>query len=259
MSDRRKRAKDAIVLLHGFMGSGGDWSEVISCLGASDRVLIPDLPGHGRATGLIPPAYTMDGAADGLIRLLDRQQIQRASFVGYSMGGRLALHAALRHPDRVRQLVLISASPGLESESEREARRKLDARRAEAIQADLPSFLENWYQMPLFSTLDDRTRQQLVGQRSGNVPVELVKSLRGMGTGVQPSHWEQLHMIDVPACAIAGAHDPKFVSIARRMAETSSFRARIMPDVGHAILAENPQDLAVLLQELLSIRQQSSN
>ena len=93
----------------------------------------------------------MDGAAEYLAALLDNEALPRAGVVGYSMGGRLALHLALRHPDRVGKLVLFSASPGLKTEDERTARREVDLQRAAEIEEDLGGFLRRWYRMPLFS------------------------------------------------------------------------------------------------------------
>jgi 2-succinyl-6-hydroxy-2,4-cyclohexadiene-1-carboxylate synthase len=194
----------------------------------------------------------MDGAAEALLKILDNEGIRRADAVGYSMGGRLALHFALRHPDRVERLVLLSASPGLRTEEERMERRAQDEQRVDEIEDDLESFLPRWYRMPLFRSLDDATREALITERSQNNPAELRKSLEGMGTGAQPSHWEHLHQIRVPAWAIAGANDPKFVAIAQEMADVSLLDAIITPGVGHAIPAERPKVLAETLRGLLS-------
>lgn len=241
----------SILLLHGFLGCGDDWAEIAEPLEPDFRVLTPDLPGHGGAVGLQPSAYTMDGAADDLIQSLDIKGIHKASVVGYSMGGRLALHLALRHPDRVERLILLSASPGLRTEKERAARRALDQQHADEIEADLEGFLERWYRMPLFGSLDESTRLALITKRSQNNPAELRKSLEGMGTGAQPSHWEHLHQIHVPAWAVAGADDAKFVEIANRIAETTSFNVVVVPDASHAVLNERPEYVASLLRNLL--------
>ena len=73
-----------------------------------------------------------------------------------------------------------------------------------------------------------------------------------MGTGAQPSHWEHLHRIRVPAWAVVGARDAKFVGIASRMAEAPAFNAVILPDAGHAFLQERSVDVASLLRNLLN-------
>ena len=240
-----------VLLLHGFMGRGADWDPVAGPLASTHRLLAPDLPGHGRATGLPTSTYTMDGDADALVATLDEVDVERAAVMGYSMGGRLALHCALRHPSRVTGLVLLSASPGLRTETERVERRALDAERAAALASDLPAFLTAWYRMPLFETLTEKRRARLIQQRQHNDPTELGKSLAGMGTGAQPSHWEHLRRIRVPAWALAGERDAKFVGLAEQMAEVGPFDLVTMPGLGHALIAEAPDALAHLLSRLL--------
>ncbi len=243
-----------VLLLHGFLGQGTDFDPVALRLESAFRLLAPDLPGHGRALGLPPAAYTMDGAADALVALLDASEVEQAALVGYSMGGRLALHFALRHPARVARVVLLSASPGLKTADERAARRRLDAERAEAIRRDLPSFLESWYRMPLFEGLDAAARARLVRRRLCNDPAELARALEGLGTGAQPSHWEHLHRIRVPAWAVAGSEDAKFIEVAAQMSEAGPFEVLTIPAVGHALL-EHPAALAPLLLRLLAASQ----
>src|SRR3712207_4582359 len=93
--------RPAILFLHGFMGSGADWAHTISALDERSYCVAPDLPGHGSSLGMPHPgAYTIEGAAQALLTLLDELEIERPLIVGYSMGGRLALYLALRHAER---------------------------------------------------------------------------------------------------------------------------------------------------------------
>ena len=113
-----------------------------------------DLPGHGASLGLPPDTYTIEGATRAVIRTLDDIQVSRPVVAGYSMGGRLALYLALRFPERCAGLILESASPGLESASERAARRAADESKAERLQSgDFEAFLRDWYAQPLFASL----------------------------------------------------------------------------------------------------------
>jgi 2-succinyl-6-hydroxy-2,4-cyclohexadiene-1-carboxylate synthase len=118
--------RPAILFLHGFMGSGADWAGTISALDERFYCVAPDLPGHGRSLGLTSQVYTNKGAAKMLRELLDGLEVSRAALAGYSMGGRLALYLALRHPERYPGLFLESASPGIDDAAEREARRRND-------------------------------------------------------------------------------------------------------------------------------------
>ena len=246
----------AILFLHGFMGSAGDWSEVMAVLENRFYCIAADLPGHGGSLGLpYPDFYTMDGAVKGLLDLLDGMGVPRAVVVGYSMGGRLALYLALRHPERCTGLFLESASPGLRTEKERTARRALDEERAARLDSEgLEEFLEDWYRQPLFATLarDRDLLRQTVEARRENDPVELAKSLRAMGTGNQPSLWAELPGLRVPTLAVAGEEDTKFVALAREMSYTSTnLQACAVLGAGHSVHTETTDLYLGLLKTLL--------
>ena len=245
----------AVLLLHGFMGSANDWADVMGRLEDAYHSLAVDLPGHGASTGLADAAYTMDGAAQALVDLLDERGVERCAVVGYSMGGRLALYFAMRFPARCRKLVLESASPGLATAQQRLARRKVDEARAVRLETqDFEAFLNQWYRQPLFASLAPHKAltEQMIERRLANDPRELARSLRGMGTGGQPSLWERLSGWRVSTVAIAGARDPKYVEIARRMAALSPrMNAAVIPEAGHNVHAEQPRRFATLLHAFL--------
>lgn len=241
---------DTIVFLHGFMGAGRDWAAISEAL-PERRCIAVDLPGHGASVGLEDAAYTMSGAAQGV---LDALATERCHLVGYSMGGRLALYLALEQPKRWRSVVLESSSPGLQTSTARGQRRVLDAERAAAIAADFPAFLQQWYRQPLFASLQQHPGlvERLVVQRLANDPAELGRSLVGMGTGIQPSLWERLPALEVPTYALAGALDPKYVALAHEMAACSpNLHATIVPRAGHNIHAERPDAYLTALSECL--------
>ena len=128
----------------------------------------------------------MEGTARAVVRTLDELEARRPVIVGYSMGGRLALYLALRYPERCTGLFLESASPGLESAGEREARRDADEEKAKRLESgDFENFLRDWYRQPLFAPLarEERLLWRTIEARRRNDPSELARSLRGMGTG----------------------------------------------------------------------------
>ncbi|AHY47595.1 2-succinyl-6-hydroxy-2,4-cyclohexadiene-1-carboxylate synthase [Rubrobacter radiotolerans] len=244
----------AVLCLHGFLGSSRDWSDLIARL-PDRRFVLPDLPGHGAAVGLAPEEYTMEGAAQRILDALDGAGAGRCLAVGYSMGGRLALYLALRHPERLAGVLLESASPGLRSEGERAARQRSDGALASRLEGggaeDFAAFLREWHRQPLFASLADHAGlvERLVRERRENDPQELARSLRGMGTGSQPSLWSELPDLRVPALAVVGERDEKFAGIAHEMSRrTGKVRVAVVREAGHNVHLEQPREFAKLLK-----------
>ena len=245
-----------VLFLHGFMGSAADWEDVALALGENHRCLAVDLPGHGGSIGLTPETYSVEGATRALLDLLDELEIGRPALAGYSMGGRLALYLALRHPERCAGLFLESASPGIESAAEREARRRSDEEKAKSLESDdFGLFLRAWYRQPIFATLarDEERLHKTIEARLRNDPAELARSLRGMGTGSQPSLWGELAGLEVPALVVAGALDEKYADVSRLMASSSPrMRYAVVPEAGHNVRLEATRAYLELLGRFLN-------
>ena len=235
-----------LLLLHGFTGSGDNWAAHAAAFASHFRVITVDILGHGRSSSPPNPnRYTMPQVAADMIALLDRWQIVQTALLGYSMGGRLALYLACHYPARFRQLILESSSPGLETEAERTARRQQDERLADWIEANgISAFVARWEALPLWDSqqgLPNDLKQQRRQQRLQNNPVGLANSLRGMGTGAQPSLWGALPALALPTLLIVGALDSKFVAINQQMvARLPNGRLHITPHAGHTVHLERP-------------------
>jgi 2-succinyl-6-hydroxy-2,4-cyclohexadiene-1-carboxylate synthase len=240
-----------VLLLHGLMGAADEWESVTAHLTNDFRCLAVDLPGHGAAVDLLDEAYTVEGTLAALVATLDTLNITRCYVVGYSMGGRLALLFALRHPERCIRLVLESASPGLRTEAERTERRRLDAERAAALTADFEGFLQRWYRMELFASLKDypELRAAMMARRWRNIPAELARSLRGFGTGEQPSLWDDLETLAVPTLAVAGSRDRKYADLAFEMAVVGPPLIPKIVRTGHTVHAEQPALFADIVRD----------
>jgi 2-succinyl-6-hydroxy-2,4-cyclohexadiene-1-carboxylate synthase len=244
-----------VLFLHGFMGSSEDRRDAVAPLDGRYLCLAMDLPGHGASLGLPPADYTVEGATWTLLGLLDGLDVERPAVVGSSMGGRLGLHLALRHPERCARLFLQSASPGLEGAAERQARREAGEERARRLASgDFGAFLAVWYRQPLLASLarHEGLMEKIIETRWRNDPGELARSLRGMGTGNQPSLWGKLGGLEVPALAVTGVLDEKYTGISRRMASLSPrVRTAVVPSAGHNVHLEAPEAYLALLQDFL--------
>lgn len=246
------------MLLHGFTGSAGSWGAPIleGLLGRGFDVTALDLPGHGARAGEDDPrTFTLEAVLAEVDEVGRRtageivgdvgREVSSYDLVGYSMGGRIALHQALRRPDRVRRLVLESASPGLATEGERTLRRRDDEALARRIvEGGVEEFVDGWEALPLFASqrrLAAEVRRRHRERRLANHPRSLAAALRGLGTGTLPSLWERLGEVRTPTLLIAGALDGKFVEIGRRMAEAiPEAHLTVVPDAGHTVHLERP-------------------
>ncbi len=251
-----------LALLHGFTGSSANWEVVTAVLAPHFRVIAIDLLGHGRtASPPDPTRYQMEKAAADVTEIIQHTLSAfsaplRFNLLGYSMGGRLALYIALHYPHLIQSLILESASPGLAVEAERAARRQRDNALADRIERDgIPAFVDFWEKLPLWESqkqLPDEKRLALRRQRLQNNPTGLANSLRGMGTGVQPSLWSRLGELEMPVLLLAGALDEKFVGINRQMAaQMPTAQLAVVPDAGHIVHLERPSVFQHLLASFL--------
>lgn len=233
----------AVVLLHGFTHTGASWDPVVAALGERYRALAPDIRGHGASSDVEP--VTLEAVLEDLAALAPR----RFTLTGYSMGGRIALHAALALPDRVERLVLIGASPGLADAGERRDRRAADEALAEEIEgADIESFARRWAQTPVLAGQPPEVLAAVHRDRLRNQPAGLARALRALGTGALAPLWDRLSSIDVAVALVVGERDAKFRSIANQMASTLP-RAEVVvvPGAGHAVHLETPHVVAAAI------------
>ncbi|HUA45109.1 MAG TPA: 2-succinyl-6-hydroxy-2,4-cyclohexadiene-1-carboxylate synthase [Solirubrobacteraceae bacterium] len=232
-----------VVLLHGFTHTGASWDPVVAALGESYRALALDIPGHGSASDRSP--VTLEGVVEDLNTLAPKQ----FTLVGYSMGGRIALHAALALPGRIERLILIGASPGIADAAEREARLDDDERLAVKIEGmSIEEFARQWGHTPVLAGQPPDVLAAAHADRLRNRPAGLARALRGLGTAALPSLWGRLGEIRVPVALVVGERDEKFREVAARMApEVPDSELIVVPDAGHAVHLEAPDAVAAAI------------
>ena len=244
-----------VVLLHGFLGTGADWREVMDALSDRFYCLAPDLPGHGETVIDGPDTlYTANATARLLAGYINGERLQAPDLIGYSMGGRLALYLTINYPDYFRRMVLESGSPGLNDPAERAARREQDLSLASRLESEhFEKFLEDWYNQPIFASLHrypDRLKA-LIAHRLKQSPLKLAVSLRHFGTGAQEPLWNRLAKTP-PTLLIVGEQDAKFRQIAGRMAPSMPDAVvAIVPDAGHNVHFEQPERFTEAVREFL--------
>lgn len=228
-------------LLHGFTQTHRSWDAVTHKFASDFTVTSVDLPGHGTSADIqvdLPTGALLLAAALG-----------RGTYIGYSMGARLALHIALEQPLVVDRLVLLGGTAGLPSDDERAERRASDEALAKCIERDgVDAFLDRWLAQPMFADVPDDRADRLRNSAAG-----LAASLRLTGTGSQDSLWDRLPELSMPTLILAGERDTKFCTIGRDMAAVIGPQARFatIPDAGHAAHLEQPAPFVELLRAWL--------
>jgi 2-succinyl-6-hydroxy-2,4-cyclohexadiene-1-carboxylate synthase len=226
-----------LLFVPGFMQSARAWVPVVEALrGRTDTRLLE----HDE--------HTFEGrlaeiAAKG----------QGAVIVGYSLGGRLGLRAALRDPHRYAGLVTVGATAGIDDPATRSARAQADDRLAAWMEAAaIEDIVAVWERQPLFADQSEMLVESQRPARLAQDPGRLGALLRTAGQGVLEPVWHQLLTFELPMLAIAGARDEGYSAAARRMADTAPRgRAAIVENAGHAPQLQRPEAVALLLADFL--------
>ncbi len=224
-----------LLLLHGFTATGRSWDRVRALIapGQYDEVLAPDLAARPFADAVAALA-----------------QPGPYALAGYSMGGRLALHLALREPHLVTRLVLVSTTAGLDDPAERARRRAADEGLARSIEREgVAAFARRWASTPLFAGQPPAVAAAAHEDRLRRTAAGLAAELRLMGTGTMPPVWDRLGELAVPTTVVAGERDAKFRALAERLAAALPDAALVIaPGAGHAVHLERPDVVAAALR-----------
>jgi 2-succinyl-6-hydroxy-2,4-cyclohexadiene-1-carboxylate synthase len=258
--------------MHGFLGSSRDWLKIISDLSSDYYCLAVDLPGHGKS--VIPsvklPRYceersdeaisinyselNLHNAAFGLNAFLKQFDLISPVLIGYSMGGRIALHMLKLDEIYWHGAVLESTSPGIENLADRAIRLKQDFALATRLEEDdFNQFLEEWYQQPLFSGfVKVPDFKQILIHRQKNNPGQIAAALKAFSTGTQKSFWHKLKKFEIPIMLISGSNDEKYCNITKRISASSPIiKTRIIQGSGHVVHAEKLQKFSMILSKFL--------
>ncbi len=247
-----------ILFLHGFTGCINDWIDIIPSFENEFNILAIDLIGHGKSDAPKDVSfYSEDNIVKHIFEIINYLNLNELIIVGYSMGGRAALSFFFSYPKNVKALILESASPGIEEETERKNRLLNDFNLANRIEEiGTKKFIDEWMEAPLFQPLKklpESDYKNIKGHRYSNDKTGLANSLRGFSQGIMKSYWERLSEIKIPVLLLSGELDDKYRALNKRVNSTipdSEFRT--VKSAGHNIHLQNRDEFINLAKQFLN-------
>jgi 2-succinyl-6-hydroxy-2,4-cyclohexadiene-1-carboxylate synthase len=232
-----------VLFIPGFMQRGDAWRPVAELLPERYPSTLLDHDEHSLEGRLREIADTAPDTAGE----------PRPVLVGYSLGGRLALRAALRDPDAFAGLVTVGATAGIEEGPLRVARAEADEKLASWMEAmPIEDIVGLWERQPMFADQSDALVEAQRPGRLAHDPRALALLLRTAGQGVLEPVWHELRALQLPLLAIAGSRDDGYSRAAKRIASTAPHaRAAVVEEAGHAPQLQRPDEVARLLTEFL--------
>lgn len=230
----------SLIALPGFMGTPEDWQPLLRHL--------------SEIRGIFPVWDPVQGTLGAWISSLPALGV-----MGYSMGGRLALQAAVASPQKFPFLILLSTSLGIEEAAARRLRLVADEQWANELEAiddpvRLKKFLRRWWSQPIFRSeawpsslwdylLDSRVRQD---------PKVLAQIMREASPGRQPLIADRLSAYRNPVLVLAGAHDEKFIRLGHDLvSRLPNARFQVIPEAAHLLHLEAPGEVGRAIEEFL--------
>ena len=225
-----------MLFIPGFMQRGDAWRPVAELL-----------PERYPSTMLDHTEHSFEG------RMREIQESGAEVLVGYSLGGRIALRAALRSPESFRAVVLVGSTAGIEEGPLRVARAEADEKLASWMEAmPIEDIVGLWERQPLFADQSDALVEAQRPGRLSHDPRSLALLLRTAGQGVLEPVWHELRALELPLLAISGARDDGYTRAAKRIASTApNGRAAIVENAGHAAHLQQPDKVAALIASFL--------
>lgn len=260
----------ALVLLHGFMGNKHDWQGLMPTLSQHFYCICIDLPGHGNNRFALDSESKagLEQCAAHLLSELAAINILKFHLLGYSLGGRVALHMAKSEPHRLLSLTLESAHPGLVDENEKTQRFSADSQWAKKLTSmPFSDFLTLWYQQGVFADLNASQRQDLIATK--------VKQLAVLGGSVHLSHklsclkaaylatslgrqQDCRQVIDLLTCScqmIVGEQDAKFLGLAKAWQQQAVLAVKVINNAGHNVHQAQPKAFCEALLSMIKAKE----
>jgi pimeloyl-ACP methyl ester carboxylesterase len=232
----------ALVFIHCWSCDRGYWREQVGVFSESHKLVAIDLAGHGDSEAGRED-YTMAAFARDVVAVLETEKITEAILIGHSMGGPVAVEAALLAPDRVRAIIGV--------DNFKKFKEEITPEQIEAFAGSMQqnfSYMVNHWVMGMFPANADSTlKAEIAGDMAAGDPVVGVSALRNVLEWLGGGGVERIAGLKVNLTTISSDMQETMVEANREI--VPGFEVRIMKRVGHFPMRENPAEFNQLLAE----------
>ena len=237
---------ETIVLLHGFLESSTIWKNVVSAFKETHQIIAIDLLGHGK-TEKLGYIHSMETMAETVHAVLSELKVEKASIIGHSMGGYVALAFAEKFPQQLEKLVLLNSSTVADSEERKENRDRAKRLVKQNKQAFISMAIKNLFTDENRNAL--RTEINALVEEAVQLPEEyIIASVEGLKN--RKDRTEILQQYSGEKIIIAGKNDPVVPFKEIEAIAEKTYSTFISFEDGHMSYLENKEELLKVLNEL---------
>jgi len=254
---QKNDSENYILFLHGFTGSSEDWKDIANNIDRRFNIAALDFIGHGKSQSPDnEKLYTTESIIEQIDEAINRITKNKIILLGYSMGGRAALSYANKHQEKLKALILESATAGITSDTVQIERITSDEK-LEKFMLDSPieKFVDYWMNIDLFLSQKNLPEVKLKLIRENklkNNRVGLANSLKGFSAGKMPPLYENLKDIRIKTLLISGELDEKFNTISLNMSKLLPLSENVViGDAGHNTHLEKPEEFVNIVNNFL--------
>jgi pimeloyl-ACP methyl ester carboxylesterase len=232
-----------LLLLHGAGSNGHAWHYQYEYLGNRHSPIAPDLPGHGRSSG-VEGLRTIEDYAAFTLAFLDALRLDSAVIAGHSMGGAIAMELALRHPARVQALVLIATAPKFDIPKDR-----IETWRAVTMGRASQPFNNDGYSPKTIATKPEIIREGWGEQIQTDPRVRWGDLVACSQVDLR----DRIGQLDKPTLILAGADDSITPATEAEFLRSriKGARLEVVPDAGHRLTTERPDVTNTAIEKFL--------
>jgi 2-succinyl-6-hydroxy-2,4-cyclohexadiene-1-carboxylate synthase len=234
-----------LLLIHGFTGTNKSFDVVSKYMQQYFKVVRIDLVGHGKSMTYNEADYSFENSINSIISIIDKLNLRKVNVLGYSLGGRIAMHLASGFQKKINKLILCSASYGLDNLEEKKKRINSDQKLINLLEKKgIKDFVNHWESIPLWDfekklPLEKRIKHKII--RLENNPLGLSMNLKHQGQGNQNNLLPELQKINNKTLILYGENDEKYENLSKKISNSiRKSKTMMVPESGHNIILENP-------------------